>query len=86
VGGVPCFAGAVRAALAGQDRGGARSARFSVGGRRVARDGARPLARTVDRREHLGRPHSHGLRVAVRMSDGRRATLTRRYRVCGNSR
>ena len=84
--GRPCFAGPIRAALAGADRREAVAARFFAGPRPLGRDGSRPLARMIDRRTHRGGPHGHLVRATVGMKEGPAVRLRRRYRVCGSSR
>lgn len=80
-----CALGRVRATVVGRGRRNARRATFYRDGRRVTYDSRPPLSRIVDGRRHRGRSHTHMLRARVRMSDGRRLRLTRRYRVCADS-
>jgi hypothetical protein len=79
-----CARGHVRATVAGPDRRFALRADFLRGRRRVKRDTRPPLSRVVDRVRHRGRSHLHRVRARVRMSDGRLARLSRRYRVCAD--
>ena len=80
-----CFSGRVRATVTGRDRRRARRAVFLVGRRTVARDGRRPLSRVIDRRRHRGASHWHTARAAVRLRNGGRVRVQRRYRVCAGS-
>ena len=76
-----CARSAVRARVTGRDRRQVRRADFYVGRRRVARDRKAPF-RTRIKRSRLRRGQVNRLRARVRLGDGRRATLTRRLRVC----
>jgi hypothetical protein len=78
-----CARGPVTALVTGRDRRRVRSVSFRVGARRAAIDRRRPFRRRVGPRRHSGRSHVHVIRALVRMRDGRRATLKRRFRACG---
>jgi hypothetical protein len=73
----------VRVTVRGKDRRGVRRARFAVG-RRSFRDRKTPFSRIVDRGRRGRSSKVHRVRVRVLMKDGRRARLTRRYRVCAS--
>jgi hypothetical protein len=77
-----CSRGAVRATVRGPDRGAIRRVAFSVGRAHRLVDGRAPFSRVVDRRRHRGRSHRHRARARVLMKDGRRARLSRLFRVC----
>jgi hypothetical protein len=56
-----------------------------LGRKRVARDNRAPFRTRVTRR-HCGHAHAHRISARVRMKDGRRVTLSKRYRACGERR
>jgi hypothetical protein len=78
-----CARGRVRASVTGRDRRGIRRVRFRLGRRRGVLDRRAPFSRIVDRGRHRGRAHRHRVRARVLMRDGRRTSLSRRFRVCG---
>jgi hypothetical protein len=80
-----CAREPVMASIVGRDRGKVRRAGFYLGRKRVARDRRAPFRKRVTRR-HRGRAHHHRIRARVRMKDGRRVTLRKRYRACGERR
>jgi hypothetical protein len=77
-----CALGPVTALVTGRDRRRVRSVAFHVGPRRAGVDRRRPFRRRLGPRRHHGRSHVHVIRARVRMRDGRRATLKRRFRAC----
>ncbi len=79
-----CARSGVRVTVVGRDRRLGRRATFRVA-RRVLRDRRRPLSR-VFRDRHRGRSHVHRVRVGVRLRDGRLVRLSKRYRVCAETR
>ena len=80
-----CAREPVVASIAGRDRRRVRRAGFYLGRKRVARDARAPFRKRVTRR-HRGRAHAHRISARVRMKDGRRVTLRKRYRACGGRR
>ena len=66
-------------------RGVGRSPGTVVGHRRVARDSRYPFRRRVDRGRHRGKAHRHVVTARVRMKNGKRATLRRRFKACARS-
>jgi hypothetical protein len=81
-----CAVGRVRATVVGRDRRKARRAVFYRDRRRVAYDRRPPLSRVVDRGQQDGRSRRHRVRVHVRMRDGDRVRVARRYRACAADR
>jgi hypothetical protein len=75
----------VVAAIVGRDRSKVRRAGFYLARKRVARDRRAPFRKRVSLR-HRGRAHGHHVSARVRMKDGRRVTLRKRYRACGERR
>ena len=75
-----CAAGRVRATVGGADLAKVARATFSLRGGRKRRDARAPFSRVVHRPH--GYPHSHKVRARVKLSDGRRASLARRFRAC----
>jgi hypothetical protein len=80
-----CARGAVSASIGGADRRSVRRVSFYLGHRRVARDSRYPFRRRVDRGRHRGKAHRHVVTARVRMKDGRKATLRRRFTACARS-
>jgi hypothetical protein len=80
-----CARGPVTATLGGADRRSIRRARFYLGRRRVASDSHAPFRRRVDRGRHRGKAHRHVVTARVRLKNGRKATLRRRFKVCARS-
>jgi len=76
-----CFRGRVRAAVRGADARSAAGATFFRGRRRLRSDRRPPLAALVHR-PHEGRRHLHRATARVRMADGRRVRLSRRFSAC----
>lgn len=80
-----CARGAVTASLGGADRRSIRRARFYLGRRRVATDSRSPFRRRVDRGRHRGKAHRYVVTARVRLKNGQRATLRRRFKACVRS-
>jgi hypothetical protein len=80
-----CAREPVVASVIGRDRRRVRRAAFFLGRRRVAVDRHAPFRKRVGRR-HRGRAHRHHVTVRVLMASGRRVTLRKRFRACGEHR
>jgi hypothetical protein len=80
-----CARGPVTATLGGADRRSIRRARFYLGKRRVASDSRSPFRRRVDRGRHRGKAHGHVVTARVRLKNGQKAALRRRFKVCARS-
>jgi hypothetical protein len=80
-----CARGPVTARVGGADRRQIRRVAFYLGKRRVAKDARAPFRRRVDRGRHRGKAHRHAVTARVRLKDGRKATLRRRFKACKRS-
>jgi N-acetylglucosamine-6-sulfatase len=76
-----CVRGRLRARIRGHD-GSIERVKFSVGGRRAARDSKRPFRRGI-RRGRLKRGRKSTIRALLQLVDGRELTLDRKARGCG---
>jgi hypothetical protein len=76
-----CARSRVRAVIRGRDRRKVRRVSFRIGKRRVARDRRFPFRKTVHR-SHGHKRHRHRVKAKVRMRNGRRVTLRKRFRAC----
>jgi hypothetical protein len=77
-----CARGPVSAGIGGADRRRIRRAGFYLGKRKVAKDARYPFRRRVDSGRHVGKAHRHVVTARIRMKDGKKATLRRRFKVC----
>jgi hypothetical protein len=80
-----CARGPVTASIGGADRRSVRRVNFYLGHKRVARDSRYPFRRRVDRGRHRGKAHRHVVTARVRMKNGKKATLRRRFKACARS-
>jgi hypothetical protein len=79
-----CAREPVVASVVGRDRRGVRRVGFRLGRRRAALDRRAPFRKRLSR-DHRGRAHFHWVTARVRLRDGRRVTLRKRFRACGDA-